>query len=99
MPRGEVAQAQRSGIGEFGEAAEGVHLLGPRDVRLVERLVHDLDGLIVSRAVHREGGPILSAVREGVARRIAKARLRAIYELRRERESAQRLGADAGRGE
>src|SRR4051812_10465810 len=80
---------------EGREAAEGVDLFRAPDLRAIEGVAHDVDGLVVGRAIDREGRAVLAAVREGEARRVAVAGALAVDELGGERQRAQRLRADA----
>src|SRR3954471_17696593 len=95
---GDRARTNSGSVPELGQPAESMDFFRARDVGAVQRLVHHLDRLVVGGAVDRKGRAVLAAVSERIARRVAEAGLRAIDELRGERERAQRLRADAGRG-
>src|SRR5687768_17058266 len=84
---------------ELSESAERLDLLRAIDRRPVERVAEDLDRAIVCRAVDRERGAILATMRERKARRIAKARRRAVNQLRRERQRAHRSRSNTGNPE
>jgi hypothetical protein len=64
---------------------------------LVDRLLHHRDGAIIDLDRHRIRMPILAAMREREARRIAEAAGRAMDHLGHHRERAHGARADAGR--
>src|SRR5215212_8071831 len=74
IERGIVAARAASGrrrVREAGEPPERLDALAAIDLRAVQRAAEDLDRAIVGGAVDRERRPVLAAVCERVAGRIA----------------------------
>ena len=69
----------------------------PVELCLVDRAPEHADGLVIDLERNRERVPVLAAVGEGKARRIAEPARRAVYDFGDQGQRPHRTGADAGR--
>ena len=75
---------------ELLEPLHPVDFFGVANLRGIEATAQHVDRFVVGLERHREGVPILAAVREGEARRIGEARRRAVNDFRDQRQRLQR---------
>ena len=70
-------------------------LLVAAELRAVDRRLQHPDGLVIDADRHRERMPVLAAMREGEARRVAEAARRAVHDLRHHGQRPHGARADA----